>query len=185
MSVLWQKYLELCSWLKNEAGQTMVEYVMLIVLVALGLGRMRLSPASARQWGLLLLGLSQAPPLGAILVVGWLLALAWRGAKGQSLSNGAFNIVQIGLVLLSLQALSALAAAVAEGLLGQPAMQIAGNGSQAAQLLWYQDRAGETLPQPWVISASARWRRRCSPVSGRARLARSSELIRDSASDAR
>ena len=54
--------------------------------------------------------------------------------------------------MLSLQALSALAAAVAEGLLGQPAMQIAGNGSQAGQLLWYQDRTGETLPQPWVIS---------------------------------
>ena len=124
----------------------------LILLFALVLGRLRLSPASAWQWGLLLLGLSQAPPLGAILVVGWLLALAWRGAKGQSLSNSAFNLVQIGLVLLSLQALSALAAAVAEGLLGQPAMQIAGNGSQAGQLLWYQDRTGESLPQPWVIS---------------------------------
>ncbi len=124
----------------------------LIVLVALGLGRLRLSPASAWQWGLLLLGLSQAPPLGAILVVGWLLALAWRGAKGLALSNGAFNLVQIGLVLLSLQALSALAAAVAEGLLGQPAMQIAGNGSHAGHLLWYQDRAGDTLPRPWVIS---------------------------------
>ncbi|MBP8290405.1 MAG: hypothetical protein KAX51_11475, partial [Chromatiaceae bacterium] len=124
----------------------------LIVLVALGLGRLRLSPASVWQWGLLLLGLSQAPPLGAILVVGWLLALAWRGAKGRALSNGAFNLVQIGLVLLSLQALSALAAAVAEGLLGQPAMQIAGNGSHAGHLLWYQDRASDTLPQPWVIS---------------------------------
>ncbi len=124
----------------------------LIVLFALGLGQLPLSPAKTWQWGLLLLGLSQAPPLGAILVVGWLLALAWRGAKGQSLSNRTFNFVQIGLVLLSLQALSALAAAVAEGLLGQPAMQIAGNGSQTAQLLWYQDRAGATLPQPWVIS---------------------------------
>ncbi len=124
----------------------------LIILFALVLGRVPLSPASFWQWGLLMLGLSQAPPLGAILVVGWLLALAWRGAKGHSLSNNIFNLVQIGLVILSLQALSALAMAVAEGLLGQPAMQIAGNGSQATQLLWYQDRAGDTLPQPWVIS---------------------------------
>jgi hypothetical protein len=94
---------------------------------------------------------------GAVLVVAWLLALAWRGAKGQELSDLAFNLAQIGLVLLSLQALSALAAAVAEGLLGQPAMQIAGNGSGTGsgvtQLIWYQDRGGETLPQPWVLSA--------------------------------
>ncbi len=124
----------------------------LIVLVAIGLGRLRLSPASPWQWGLLLLGLSQAPPMGAIVVAGWLLALAWRGAKGQGLSNGAFNAVQIGLVLLSLQALSVLGAAVAEGLLGQPAMQISGNGSIATHLVWYQDRSADTLPQPWVIS---------------------------------
>ena len=129
----------------------------LILLVALALARIPLSPASAWQWGLLLLGLTQAPVAGAVLVVAWLLALAWRGAKGQELSDLAFNLAQIGLVLLSLQALSALAAAVAEGLLGQPAMQIAGNGSGTGsgvtQLIWYQDRGGETLPQPWVLSA--------------------------------
>ncbi len=124
----------------------------LIVLLALGLARLRWSPLRAWQWGLLLLGLSQAPPLGAVIVVGWLLTLAWRGAKGRDLSPGAFNLLQIGLVLLSLQAMSALAGAVAEGLLGQPAMQIAGNGSHATLLNWYQDRSDATLPQPWVIS---------------------------------
>jgi hypothetical protein len=45
-----------------------------------------------------------------------------------------------------------LGAAVAEGLLGQPAMQISGNGSIATHLVWYQDRSADTLPQPWVIS---------------------------------
>ena len=128
----------------------------LILVVALALARLPLSPASAWQWGLLLLGLTQAPATGAVLVVAWLLALAWRGAKGPGLNDRVFNLVQIGLVLLSFQALGALAAAIAEGLLGQPAMQIAGNGSGTAsgvtQLLWYQDRGTETLPQPGVIS---------------------------------
>lgn len=128
----------------------------LILVAALALARLPLSPAGAWQWGLLLLGLTQAPAAGAVLVVAWLLALAWRGAKGQGLNDRAFNLVQLGLVLLSFQALGALAAAIAEGLLGQPEMQIAGNGSGRAsgvtQLLWYQDRATETLPQPGVIS---------------------------------
>lgn len=35
MLALYNKYLNLKSRLENEAGQTMVEYVMLIVLVAL------------------------------------------------------------------------------------------------------------------------------------------------------
>lgn len=128
----------------------------LILVAALALARLPLSPASAWQWGLLLLGLTQAPAAGAVVVVAWLLALAWRGAKGPGLNDRAFNLAQIGLVLLSFQALGALAAAIAEGLLGQPEMQIAGNGSGSAsgitQLLWYQDRATETLPQPGVIS---------------------------------
>lgn len=128
----------------------------LILVVALALARVPLSPASAWQWGLLLLGLTQAPAIGALLVVAWLLALAWRGAKGTGLNDRAFNLVQIGLVFLSFQALGALAAAIAEGLLGQPEMQIAGNGSGSAsgvtQLLWYQDRSAATLPQPGVIS---------------------------------
>ena len=45
-----------------------------------------------------------------------------------------------------------LAGAIANGLLGRPDMQITGNGSSAYALNWYQDRAGQTLPQPSIIS---------------------------------
>jgi hypothetical protein len=31
-------------------------------------------------------------------------------------------------------------------------MQVAGNGSSAYELRWYQDRAEATLPRPWVLS---------------------------------
>jgi hypothetical protein len=33
-------------------------------------------------------------------------------------------------------------------------MQIAGNGSDASVLRWYQDRSGPVLPRPWVFSVS-------------------------------
>jgi hypothetical protein len=42
--------------------------------------------------------------------------------------------------------------AIQQGLLGQPEMQIAGNGSHAGYLRWYQDRAAARLPQPWLLS---------------------------------
>jgi hypothetical protein len=41
---------------------------------------------------------------------------------------------------------------IQQGLLGLPEMQIAGNGSSARLLRWYQDIAGDTLPRAWVIS---------------------------------
>jgi hypothetical protein len=51
------------------------------------------------------------------------------------------------------------------GLLGQPDMQIEGNGSYASHLVWYQDRIdnvdgqGGLLPRPWVLSVSMWWYR--------------------------
>ena len=54
--------------------------------------------------------------------------------------------------MLSLIALAALFGAVSNGLLGNPEMQIAGNGSSHTLLNWYQDRIGDSLPQVWVIS---------------------------------
>jgi hypothetical protein len=49
-------------------------------------------------------------------------------------------------------ALSSLFFAIEQGLLGQPDMQIVGNGSYQQYLHWYQDHNGEILPQPWVLS---------------------------------
>lgn len=123
-----------------------------LALVAYGLARVPGSPAGFWQWSLLLIGLSQASLPGGTLVVGWLLALAWRGKYGAALSDHAFKAVQVGLALLTLASLAILANAVASGLLGLPAMQIAGHGSDAYHLNWYQDRTAASLPRPWVVS---------------------------------
>lgn len=126
--------------------------LLVVLLAALALGRVGITPLRTWQWLLLGLGLTQAPPWAGVLVVGWLLALGGRGRIRPELGNNLFNLLQIGLALLTLLALGALAAAIQQGLLGQPEMQIAGNGSSAARLLWYQDRAPALLPQAWVLS---------------------------------
>jgi hypothetical protein len=63
-----------------------------------------------------------------------------------------FNALQIILGGLTLLALGTLFAAVAQGLLSSPDMQITGNQSSAYFLNWYQDRSQPVLPTATVIS---------------------------------
>ncbi len=123
-----------------------------LALLAYGLARIPGSPLRFWSWTLLLVGLSQSSLIGGALVAGWLLALAWRGKAGRTLTGRKFALAQTGLAALTLLALAMLTSAVAEGLLGLPAMQIAGHGSDAYHLRWYQDRTEAALPQPWVLS---------------------------------
>jgi hypothetical protein len=88
----------------------------------------------------------------AAIVAGWLLALGWRRERGTVVPGHAFNLMQLGLVFLTLAALATLFFAIQMGLLGQPSMQIGGNGSSGSMLRWYQDRMGSQLPRPWVLS---------------------------------
>lgn len=125
----------------------------LLALVALALGRLRLTPLASRHWLLLGLGLTQTPVVNALLVGGWLLALGLRGRLRAPLGPLAFNALQLALALLGLLALGALVESVRMGLLGLPEMQIGGNGSTAQVLRWYQDRSEGALPGAWVLSA--------------------------------
>ncbi len=130
--------------------------VVVLVLLAVGLGRSRITPLRSWDWLLLGLGLSQAGVWVGVLLAGWLFALGLRSRLAQDptgdLPPWRFNLMQTGLVILSLAALAALFVAVEQGLLGLPEMQIAGNGSTSASLDWYQDRSGPELPGVWVVS---------------------------------
>jgi len=126
--------------------------VVVLVLLAIMLGRSRLTPLTSLDWLLLGLGLSQASVWVGLLVAGWLFALGLRARLETEIPAWRFNLMQAGLFLLSLAALAALAAAVQQGLLGLPEMQIAGNGSTSTRLDWYQDRSRSELPQVWVVS---------------------------------
>ena len=63
-----------------------------------------------------------------------------------------FNLVQTGLVFLTLAALGSLVFAISNGSLGHPDMNIMGNGSNSSLLRWYQDVSGPILPEAWVFS---------------------------------
>jgi hypothetical protein len=127
--------------------------LIIILLVAVALGRVRLTPLKTRHWILLGIGLSQVDIGTAFVVVGWLLTLGYREKHGGRIDNNdAFDAVQVILAILTFVAFLALFHAIQRGLLGHPDMQIAGNGSNAYTLKWYQDRSWSILPQSWVVS---------------------------------
>ncbi|HSK79933.1 MAG TPA: hypothetical protein VLQ45_26000, partial [Thermoanaerobaculia bacterium] len=132
--------------------------LLVILLAAWGLGRVRQTPLRTRDWVLLGIGLSQVPLAAAALVAAWLLALGVRREKGGAIRrNKVFDLVQIALAVWTLVALGILFWSIQQGLLGMPDMQIAGNGSvggsvSGSTLRWYADRAGAVPPTAWVFS---------------------------------
>ncbi len=128
--------------------------LLVLLLVSIALGRVRITPLRTLQWVLLTLGLSQVPIPAAAVVVGWLLVLGWRETKPE-LSPLWFDLRQLMLVGWTAVALGVLAVGIYQGLLGQPQMQVTGNGSSATTLRWFADRikGDNVLPQGTVFSA--------------------------------
>ena len=116
-----------------------------LALLAFALGRLRRSPLKTWQWLLLGIGFAAFSWVALLLVVAWLFALDWR-ARVALRQPAWFNLVQIGLGILTLVALLCLLAAVRQGLLGQPDMAVAGNGSSEHALRWFADRSAGALP---------------------------------------
>jgi hypothetical protein len=127
-------------------------FVFVILLVSAGLGRVTVTPLRTHHWILLGLGLTQARIEIALLIVGWLLVLGFRKRLGVDTGKAVFNLIQLGLVILSGLALFSLFYAIRHGLLGHPEMWIMGNGSSNYFLQWFQDRSGAAMPQTWVFS---------------------------------
>ncbi len=128
------------------------------LLAAWLLGSLPASPLPKSGWMLLAIGLTQVSLPSALLVVAWLFFVAWRGrTEFRALPPWRFNLLQILLAFVTAVALAVFFAVVAEGLLGNPEMFIAGNGSTPAALRWYQARCDEILPTPGFISVSIWW----------------------------
>jgi hypothetical protein len=126
-------------------------FLIVSALVCLGLSKTGLAPLSWGAWFLLSVGMIQASLMGSALVAGWFLVVGLRGAHVPKKWRD-FQLAQMALAALTLMAAVALFMAIKQGLLGQPDMQIAGNGSYASLLRWYSDRSGAILPRPWALT---------------------------------
>ena len=125
--------------------------LVVIVLIAMALTKVPVTPLKGWQWFLLLIGLSQLPVASAFVVIAWLILLGIRRKK-QPEKAAYFNALQLLIGALTVISLMLLFLAVEQGLLGSPEMQITGNQSSAYQLNWYQDRSPERLPEAMAVS---------------------------------
>lgn len=126
--------------------------VIIVLILSAVLSYTKLTPLRFWHWALLGIGLSQVHITFALVVVGWLLLFGLRRYLPNQSSNFLFNVAQVGYAFLTIVALAVLFYAIQQGLLGRPDMQIAGNGSTAYDLKWYQDQVQEALPRVWVLS---------------------------------
>ena len=79
-----------------------------------------------------------------------------RAAHQRVVAKVSFQRVVVGATLEQIVAQSAaqrvsIWAAVQQGLLVQPDMQVVGGGSHGNTLQWYVDRVAGPLPRPWVL----------------------------------
>jgi hypothetical protein len=124
---------------------------LLVLGAAVALARVRLVPLGTLGWLGLGLGFTQVPLWAGALFGAFLLAVGLRERRAFA-SNRLFNLGQVALAAGALAAAAGLFVAVRTGLVGQPQMFIAGNGSGRHLLAWYADRAGAVLPGAWLLS---------------------------------
>lgn len=130
--------------------------LIVLLLAAWLLARLAPTPLRFRHWLLLGLGFSAFAWSAYALVVVWLIALGLRGRHVPPERWGAvrFNLLQAGLLVLSVLAVLVLVGAVPKGLLGLPDMHVSGNGSSAFNLRWFADQSAGPLPVAGVLSVS-------------------------------
>jgi len=126
-------------------------YLALTFVIAIALSRRREVPLKPHDWVLLLIGLTQVPAAAAIIVVVWFFILANRKTDlaVHDLYFGARQLVIVGYTLL---AFGCLVWAVDAGLLGDPAMDIAGPMCSPTHVRFFTDRTVDTLPTATVVS---------------------------------
>ena len=140
-------------------GPAMLFWGVLIVILLLAVGlswmtkRQQLNiPVKTYQWVLLGLGMSTVTAVGGVFVVLWFFAMERRARLQTELASRSFDLMQLGLILLSIVALMSLISTIPLSLLSLPNMQVTGNGSSNFYYQWYQDRTVQDLPTAWVIS---------------------------------
>ena len=128
--------------------------LLVFLALALLLGRMNYTLLRTHDWVLLGLGLSTWSWSVFALVAFWLHVMAWRAKATLPEIRSNFNLMQLGLFVLSVTALVSLFSAVPATLLGFPDMHVAGNNSYGNALYWFSDRINGELPAITSVSVS-------------------------------
>jgi hypothetical protein len=138
----------------NAVGPALLLWGVLAVLfvVAYFLGRSRLTPLGPLDWALLFLGTSMVNLYAAAPLLAMFLALRYRERHAPSWTPVSHNLFQILCAGLAAAGFGMLLAAVPEGLLSAPDMQVTGNGSYGGALRWFLDRAQGRFPAGRVFS---------------------------------
>ena len=121
------------------------ELVVLLIFAVI-LGRISLTPLTTRHWLLLGLGFSTFswPVLG--VVIAWLLVCGARQKWQTDVAPMVFNAIQIVIGGATIIALGAIVSSLPFGLLGTPDMQVSGYQSFGNSLSWFADRSESVLP---------------------------------------
>ena len=118
-----------------------------LILFAIILGRVGLSPLRTHHWLLLGLGFSTFSWPVLAIVAAWLFACGLREKLGAGkLDWWQFNLVQVVIGGLTVVALLAIVTALPQGLLGTPDMHVTGHNSFGTELGWFADRSDSLLP---------------------------------------
>lgn len=150
-------------WVSGPEVGPVVRYwplLILTILIAIGLGRSKLTPLATWQWALLGLGVTLSTPLAAIAVIAWFIIFELRHRYVHKLDSLMFLISQGVLLLVTGIFIISLLICITNGLLGNPQMQMAQPATSLVhsnfymqtmyQLQWYQDKIVSDLP---VITA--------------------------------
>jgi len=126
-------------------------HLVLLLIAAFLLGRSRRSPLKTWEWLLLAIGVAQIPALLVLFPVFWFFVLAWREREPVE-RWWVFNLLQLGLVLMTLIAVGVTYGAIHANLLFDVDMQVQGANSTNNVLNWYVDQVDDALPGAGIFS---------------------------------
>jgi len=145
-------------WLLLTSGPTVGPAVLywgelvVMAVVALLLARSRRTQLKFHHWLLLGIGFSTTSWVPLLVVVAWLFAMSWRARDQMPENRSLYNLVQVGLVILTAAAVVCLLVGIGTGMMAEPDMQVVGNESSSRVLQWFTDRSQDALPQATIIT---------------------------------
>ncbi|AVP98514.1 hypothetical protein C7S18_15555 [Ahniella affigens] len=124
--------------------------LLVMLLLAYALSRLARTSIKLHEWILLGVGFSTVSWFALFVFAAWLYAIDWRKRLQPAGWFWKFDLIQLGLLMLTLFAVIALFAALNTGLIGQPDLHVISRGYGANDLKWFADLSDTLLPQGYA-----------------------------------